>query len=474
LATGAQKEREYMAIIKSSDRLGKEKINTLLFKLSGPAIIGMVVHSLYNIIDSIYIGRVSTDALSALSISFPIQMFLISIGVGTGIGANSLISRLLGRGDKKRATIVAEHVFFLAIIYGLIFAVLGFLFIDTIMYLFTTDELLLHLSKKYMRIILTGSLAIFAPATFNYILRGEGNTFAPMITMIIGAVLNIILDPFLIYGLWIFPEMGIEGAAYATVFSRLISGIFITIILFSKKTEIKPVLSKFTFDFKIIKEIYQVGIPATVNRLIFSVSIVLINRILGTYNTIAIAVMGVIFRLQSFFLMSVFGLAQGYLPLLGYNFGHRRPDRMKKTIKSTTFIALLFGLSAFLAFLFIPDLLLRLFNKSEEFLKIGKTALPRISFAYIFMVLNILSATTFQALGKGFPSLVLTLLRQFILLIPGMFLLGHFFGLDALWFALPCSEILTMVIGIVWITGFLKGCLYNLKYTNIKTDKACR
>lgn len=462
-----------MAIAKKSDRLGKEKISTLLFKLSAPAIIGMIVHSLYNIIDSIYVGHISANALAALSLSFPVQMLLISIGVGTGIGANSLISRLLGKGDRKRATIVAEHVFFIAIIYGLIFAILGFFFIDNIMHIFTTDPVLLKLAQRYMRIILTGSLAIFIPATFNYILRGEGNTFAPMLTMIIGAVLNIILDPFLIFGLWIFPELGIEGAAYATIISRSIAGIFITFVLFSKKTEIKPDLSNFVFDFQIIREIYQVGIPAMFNRLIFSVSILIVNRILGSYNSKAIAVMGVIFRLQSFFLMSVFGLAQGYLPLLGYNFGHRRPDRMKKTIKFGALTALSFGCLAFLAFLLLPDFLLGLFNNNKEFLRIGTTALPRISFAYIFMVLNIINATTFQALGKGFPSLILTILRQFVFLIPGMLLLGHFFGLRALWFALPIGEFLALNIGLYWIVGFLKNCLNNLRYTGIKTDEAC-
>lgn len=462
-----------MKIARKSDRLGKEKISTLLFKLSVPAIIGMVVHSLYNIIDSIYVGHISADALSALSLCFPVQMLLISIGVGTGIGANSLISRLLGKGNKKRATIVAEHVFFIAIIYGIVFALLGFFFIDDIMYIFTKNKVLLQLAQKYMRIILTGSIAVFIPATFNYILRGEGNTFVPMITMIIGAVLNIILDPFLIFGIWIFPELGIKGAAYATIISRLIAGIFITIVLFSKKTEIKPRLSNFVFDFQIIREIYQVGIPAMFNRLIFSVSIVFINRILGSFNTTAIAVMGVIFRLQSFFLMSVFGLAQGYLPLLAYNFGHRRPDRMIKTIKFGAITVFCFGLLAFLAFQFIPEFLLSLFNNNPEFLRIGATALPRISVAYIFMVLNILNGTTFQALGKGFPSLMLIFLRQFIFLIPGMLLLGNLFGLDAVWFAAPIGEFIALNIGIFWMYSFLKNCLNNLKYSEIGLDDAC-
>ena len=462
-----------MAIAKKSDRLGKEKIGPLLFKLSAPAIIGMIVHALYNIIDSIYVGHLSTEALSALSLSFPIQMLIIAIGVGTGIGASSLISRLLGQGNTKRASIVAEHVFFIAIIYGIVFGIIGLFFADKIIQIFTDDPVLIDLAKQYMQIILSGSIVVFIPATFNYILRGEGNTFAPMITMIIGAVLNIILDPFLIFGLWIFPELGIKGAAYATIGSRLFAGIFVTMVLLSDKTEFNLKLTEFTFDFQIIKEIYQVGVPAMLNRLIFSISIAVINKILGSFSSTAIAVMGVIFRLQSFFLMSVFGLAQGYLPLLGYNYGHRKPERMKKTIQLGSMAALGFGILASLIFRLFPEILLQMFNKDPEFLRIGAIALPRVGLAYIFMVINIIGATTFQALGRGFPSLVLTITRQFIFLIPGMLTLGHFFGLEAVWFALPLSEFTALLICVTWIFFFLRSCLSKIRLSNNPEEDAC-
>ena len=415
-----------MALKSKSARMGEEPIVKLLFKLSAPAIAGMLIQALYNIVDSIYVGRLSTDALSALSISFPVQMFLIAVGVGTGVGTSSLISRLLGKGDKCRANNVAEHVFFIAIIYGILGGLLGLFFSENIIRLFTNDPVLIDLGYQYINIILTGSIAIFIPATFNYILRGEGNTFVPMLTMMIGAVLNMIIDPFLIFGLGPFPQLGVAGAAYATVFSRFIGGIFIVFVLFSDKNELTLNLEDFKFDFQIIKEIYNVGIPAMANRLLFSVSIVVINLILGAFSSTAIAVMGLIFRMQSFFLMMVFGLTQGYLPIVGYNYGHNNPERMKKTILVGNAAALSFGVFGFIIFQLFPGAIIRLFNSDPKLLNIGVGALKRVSLSYFFMVLNIIGVATFQAVGKGMPSFAITFLRQAIFLVPGMYLLGEF------------------------------------------------
>ncbi|MEC9491093.1 MAG: MATE family efflux transporter [Halanaerobiales bacterium] len=454
-----------MALKTKSNRMGEEPIIKLLFKLSAPAIAGMLIQALYNIVDSIYVGRLSTDALSALSISFPVQMFLIAVGVGTGVGTSSLISRLLGKGNKCRANNVAEHVFFIAIIYGILGGLLGIFFSENIIRLFTDDPVLIDLGYQYINIILTGSIAIFIPATFNYILRGEGNTFVPMLTMMIGAVLNMIIDPFLIFGLGPFPQLGVAGAAYATVFSRIIGGIFIIFVLFSDKNELTLRLEDFEFDFQIIKEIYNVGIPAMANRLLFSVSIVFINLILGAFSATAIAVMGLIFRMQSFFLMMVFGLTQGYLPIVGYNYGHNNPERMKKTILVGNAAALSFGVFGFIVFQLFPGAIIRLFNSDPKLLNIGIEALRRVSLSYFFMVLNIIGVATFQAVGKGMPSFAITFLRQAILLVPGMYLLGEFFGLDAVWFSFPIAETVSFVIMIVWLTATIKSSMARMRET---------
>ncbi|MFO7815646.1 MAG: MATE family efflux transporter [Halanaerobiales bacterium] len=452
-----------MALKTKSSRMGEEPIGKLLFKLSAPAIVGMLIQALYNIVDSIYVGRLSTEALSALSVSFPVQMFLISIGVGTGVGTSSLISRLLGKGNKHRANNVAEHVFFIAIIYGIVVGFIGMFFASNIINLFTNDPILIDLGQRYIRIILTGSIAIFIPATFNYILRGEGNTFIPMLTMLIGAVLNMILDPFLIFGIGFFPQLGVAGAAYATVFSRIVGGIFIIFILFSDKNELTLKLKNFKYDFQIIKEIYQVGLPAMVNRLLFSTAMVFINLILGAFNSTAIAVMGIIFRMQSFFLMMVFGLTQGYLPIVGYNYGHNNPERMKKTIFLGNLTVLSFGIIGFAVFQLFPEAILRLFNSDPKLLRIGVPALRRVSVSYFFLVLNIIGIATFQAIGRGLPSFIISVLRQAIFLVPGMYILGQIFGLRATWLSFPIAESISFVIMLTWLISTLRGAMYNMR-----------
>ncbi len=452
-----------MALETRSSRMGQEPIGRLLFKLSVPAIIGMLIQALYNIVDSIYVGRLSTEALSALSVSFPIQMFLIAIGVGTGVGTSSLISRLLGRGNKSRANNVAEHVFFIAIIYGIIVGIIGLFFAENVIRVFTNDPVLIDLGYQYIKVILTGSMAIFLPATFNYILRGEGNTFVPMLTMIIGAVLNMILDPFLIFGLGPFPQLGVAGAAYATVFSRIFGGIFIIFVLFSDKNELTLNLKDFKFDFHIIKEIYNIGLPAMANRLLFSTSMVFINLILGAFGSTAIAVMGLIFRMQSFFLMMVFGLTQGYLPLVGYNYGHNNPQRMKRTIFIGNAAALSFGMLGFAGFQLFPEFIIKLFNSDPKLLEIGVIALNRVSLSYFFMVINIMGVATFQAVGRGMPSFVITFLRQAVLLVPGMYLLGQTFGLDSVWFSFPIAETISFVLMMIWLTAAIKDSMSNMR-----------
>ena len=454
-----------MEIQSKSGRMGQEPIIKLLFRLSAPAIVGMIIQAMYNIVDSIYVGRLSTDALSALSISFPVQMVLIAVGVGTGVGTSSLISRLLGQGDNCRANNVAEHVFFIAIIYGIIGGLVGVFFAEDIIKIFTDDPVLIDLGYQYINIILTGSMAVFIPATFNYILRGEGNTFLPMMTMIIGAVLNMIIDPFLIFGLGPFPQLGVAGAAYATIFSRAVGGVFIIFVLFSDKNELTLKLEDFKFDFQIIKEIYNVGIPAMANRLLFSIAVVFINLILGAFSSTAIAVMGLIFRMQSFFLMMVFGLTQGYLPIVGYNFGHNNPERMKKTILIGNAAALSFGVIGFAVFQLFPEVIIKLFNSDPKLLNIGVSALRRVSLSYFFMVLNIIGVATFQAVGKGMPSFAITFLRQAVFLVPGMYILGEIFGLDAVWYSFPIAELTAFIIMSTWLMASIKDSMSKMRET---------
>ncbi len=436
---------------KQNNRLGTEPIVPLIFKLAVPSILSMLIQALYNVVDSIFVAKISENALAALSLAFPIQMVLIAIGVGTGVGTSSLISRMLGQGKEERASRAAEHVLLISIVYGIIVGILGVFFSKDLISIFTDNTILIDYGTRYIRIILIGSLAMFIPMIANNILRGEGNTFIPMISMLIGSIINIILDPLLIFGIGIFPELGIEGAAIATVFSRILSGIFIVSMLFSGNNEIKLDMKNFTFDFSIIKDIYQVGFPAMTMQILASFMIGGLNIILDQYGPIAIAVLGIYFKLQSFVFMPVFGLNQGYLPIMGYNYGHGNPERMKETMKYGLIIAICFTTAGFIGFQLFPEPLIRMFGGSDDLLSIGTDALKKISIAFPIIGGAIIAMTTFQAIGKGIPSLILSFARQIIILIPVAYLLSEIGGLDLIWYSFPIAEFLTLFATFIWL-----------------------
>lgn len=438
------------------NRLGTEAIAPLLIKLSIPSIASMMIQALYNVVDSIWVAKISGDALAAISLAFPIQMILIAIAVGTGIGASSLISRLLGSGQEKRASMAAEHVLLISVVYGIVMALGGLFLSKNLIKLFTDNQVLIELSSSYIRIILIGSIAMFIPMIANNILRGEGNTFIPMISMLIGSIINIILDPFLIFGYGFFPELGIEGAAIATVLARIISGIFIVSILLFGRNQIDINLKRFKLDFSIVKDIYVVGLPAMIMQILASVMIGGLNKILSGYGPNAISALGIYFRLQSFVFMPVFGLNQGYMPLLGYNYGHNNPDRMKKTIKLGFIIAFCFTALGFIVFQLFPVGLIKMFRSNTELVEIGTDALKTISLAFPIIGPAIMGSTTFQAMGKGVPSLLLSFLRQIILLVPLAYILSKLGDLDYIWYSFPMSEGIAAILMVVWLRKTLK------------------
>lgn len=441
----------------NENRLGTDPILPLLIKLSIPSIFSMTIQALYNIVDSIYVGRYSVNGLSALSLAFPLEMFLISISVGTGVGGSSLISRLLGKRKTEKASRVAEHVLLLSVLYGIIVAIIGIFFSRGLISLFTDDQNLIQIATDYVRIMFIGSTFLFVPILSSDILRGEGNTFVPMVAMLIGAIINIVLDPFLIFGKGPFPELGAAGAAYATVFSRLVSGIYIIYMVLNNDKDIKVDRKKFKFDFKIIKDIYKVGLPAMIMQVLGSFMVAGLNLIVGSYNNDAIAVIGIYFKLQSFVFMPIFGLNQGYMPIVGYNYGFNKPDRMKEAIKYgllTAFVITTFG---FLLFRLIPVPLVSLFNDDPKLIKLGVHALKTISLSFPIIGVAIVASTTFQAVGKGFISLIISFLRQIIVLLPTAYLLGKVGGIDYIWYAFPFSELVSgVVLWVLFIRIFLK------------------
>ncbi len=456
----------------TSERLGTDPVLPLIFRLSIPGILAMSTQSLYSIIDSIFIGRYSTEAISSLALFFPLEMILIGISVGTGVGATSLISRLLGADEKEEADRAGAQVMMLAVAASVIMAIVGYNFTPELLSLFAEDTGLLEQASLYSTVVLTGSYSFFLPIIGNHILRGEGNTFLPMLNIFLGAGVNIILDPFLIFGLGFFPELGLQGAAIATVFARSLSGVMILYLLLKQKTELSISLRGFKLRPDLIKEVFRVGFPAMVMQFMASFMLGGMNRILANFSPVAIAVGGIYFRLQSFVLMPIFGIKQGYLPLIGYNFSHNRPDRVKKGLFYSVGLAFTLTTAGMLLFQLIPEQLLRLFSSDPELIEIGVTALQNISPAYPIIGPAIIISATFQAIGRGLPSLIQSFIRQLVLLLPLMYILGQQFGLSELWYAFPISELGNIIVAAPWLYITLKRSLPRPDEQQNYTDTA--
>jgi len=446
--------------------MGTEPVIPLMFRLALPAMIGMIIQALYNVVDSIYVGRISEEALSALSLAFPIQMVLIAIGVGTGTGAGSFISRSLGAHKNEDASLAAENALFLSFIYWIIIAIIGFFFSENIITLFSDRPVLIKPAGDYISIIMFGSIAMFFSMIANNIMRGEGNTFTPMIALIIGAVTNIVLDPFLIFGIWIFPEMGVRGAALATVIARGVSSVFLIYSLRTKTVDMNISMKKFRINFRIIKEIYRVGLPAMFMQMLGSVTIGAINKIAGSFNMYAIAVMGIFFRLQSFILMPVFGLGQGYIPIMGYNYGAGNITRMKHTLYLGMIVSSVITTIGFILFRFFPAALISLFNNNPELIQIGTDVLSRIAIGFPVIGVSIIGSLTFQALGKGINSFIISFLRQIGILLPILILLTNITSFENIWYAFPISEYGVVFIMYIWLYFFLKKTYKSIDERN--------
>ena len=443
-------------------RLGTESILPLLFKLSIPGMVSMTIQALYNVVDSFFVSRISENALTALAIAFPVHIFLIAIATGTGIGTSSLISRLLGQQKEEEAVRVAQHVLSASLVYGLVSAFAGILLSGPIVRMFSDDPQVIHYGVQYIRIIMIGGVFLFTSIVASDVLRGQGNTFLPMISLMLGAVTNIVLDPLMIFGIGFFPRMEVTGAALATVFSKGVSTFFILMLLFKGTHLVKPKIEAFAVDLSILKRVYQVGLPSMFMQFLTSFMIGGLNSIVGTYTETAIAVTGVYFRLQSFVLMPVFGLTQGYIPIIGYNYGARQGDRMKQALRYGLSISLALTASGALLFRFFPHVLIGLFSPGPEMMAIGVEALSTISLGLFVVGPAIIGATTFQAIGLGLPSLALSFLRQMILLLPFAWLLGRMGGLSAVWYAMPLSEFISLFIMIFWLGRRLQRIFASL------------
>ena len=423
--------------------MGREGITPLLFRISLPLMISMLVQALYNIVDSMFVARLSETALTAVSLAFPLQNLLIAFGVGTGVGMASFLSRKLGERDEESATKVAGNGISIASITWAVFAVLGLTVVKPFLNLFSDDAELLGLSTGYSEIVMVFSLFMFLSMMNERILQGTGDSFSSMLSQMTGAITNIILDPIFIFTL----GFGVNGAAIATVIGQGVGcAVSFICVLRNRFIHIEPRHLK--IDKRMVKAIYAVGAPTIITNSIGTVMTGAINAILISFSTTAVSIFSVYFKLQSFVFMPIFGLSSGMVPIIAYNYGARKRKRVTETIWKGTFIASVIMVLGTLAFNFFPRELLSLFSATEEMYRIGIPALKMISLCFVPAAISIGLGSSFQATGYGVGTMIVSICRQLMVLIPVAYILSKFLGINGVWLSFIVAEIIGLVVSI--------------------------
>ncbi|MHC6203562.1 MATE family efflux transporter [Breznakiellaceae bacterium SP9] len=435
----------------SENIMGVMSEHRLLLTMSIPMVISMTVQALYNIVDSIFVARLNENALTAVSLAFPIQSLMIAVGVGTGVGINAFLSRSLGERNFSAVNRSATNGLFLVWLSSAAFMLIGFFASEWYFSTQTDIKEIVRYGREYIFVVCVFSLGIFNQVTFERLLTSTGKTFYAMLSQTIGAVTNIILDPIMIFGLAGFPRMEVLGAAIATVIGQTVGTLFALYFNLKHNHEIKLSFRGFRPDAAIIKAIYSVGVPAILMQALGSVMTYGINRIILPFTATAAAVFGVYFRLQSFVFMPVFGLNNAMVPIIAYNYGAKKKARIIRTIKLSIRYAVSIMLLGFAIFHIFPGALLAMFNATEEMLDLGLPALRIMSLIFVFAGLCVVLLSVFQALGHGVKSLIVSFVRQIIVLLPAAWLLSRTGSLIAVWFAFPIAEIAGLVLCIVFM-----------------------
>lgn len=444
------------------NKMGVMNISRLLISMSIPMMLSMFVQALYNAVDSMYVSRLSENALTAVSLAFPVQNLMIAIGTGTGVGINALLSRSLGEKNKENVDKSAIHGILLIFVNSILFTLFGLFFVRYFFRALTDIKEILDYGIDYLRICTVFSFGLFGQITFERLLQSTGKTFYSMIAQTFGAVVNIILDPIMIFGLFGFPRMEVAGAALATVIGQILAAILALIFNLAFNTEITFRFRRFRLDGKIIRQIYAVGIPSAIMIAIGSVMTFGLNKILLSFASTATAVFGVYFRLQGFAFMPIFGMNNGVIPIISYNYGARNRKRITKTIRLAMTYAISIMLVGTVIFQVFPRQLLSLFNASPDMIAIGIPALRIISICFVFAGFCIVSGSVFQALGSGVPSMVVSITRQLVVLLPAAYILSRLGGLHAIWWAFPLAEITSVALTIIFLRHFYSNRIRTL------------
>lgn len=450
------------AAMPADNKMGVMPVNKLLLNMALPMMFSMLVQAMYNVVDSIFVAKIADDvssgvtagtsALVAVGLAFPYQQLILAVGIGTGVGMNALLSRSLGAKDYDTVNKAAVNGLFLEICGAALFFLLGLFFARPLIAMQGATGLSLEYGTQYLRIVCMCSIGMFLQMTFERMLMATGRTMYSMIAQTVGAVVNLIMDPILIFGYFGFPEMKVAGAAVATVLGQLI-GAFVGMMLNLKKNpEVTLKIKGFRPDLQTIGKIYSVGFPTIIMQSIGSVMTFSMNRILTALNESAVAVFTVYFKLQSFFFMPLFGLNNGMVPIIAFNYGARKKNRMTKTIKLSMLYGFILTFLGFLAFEIIPDKLLLLFDTGDaSLLTIGVPALRIIGTHYLLAWFCIITGSVFQALGNGMYSMIVSVARQLVVLIPAAFILARIGGLDAVWWSFPIAELMSLICSALFL-----------------------
>lgn len=430
--------------------MGTRPMSQLLPGMAFPIMLSMLVQALYNVVDSVFVSMVSENALTSVSLAFPVQNLMIAVSVGTAVGINALLSRRLGEKNFEAANRVAMNGIFVTVLSWAVFAVFGALGSGLFMRSFTQNEEILSGGTDYLRIVTVLSLGLFLSVTMERVLQVTGNTTYQMISQMVGAVTNIVLDPILIFGLLGLPALGVAGAAWATVIGQFCGMATALVINHLKNHEVRLQLKGFRPDGQAIRGIYQVGLPSIIMQSIGSIMTVGMNKILIAFTETAVSVFGVYFKLQSFVFMPVFGVTNALVPIVGYNYGARSKERIRQATRLALGMVLAIMAAGTLIFQLAPRWLLGLFSASETMIAIGVPALRVISISFCFAGVAITLSSVFQALGDGVLSLIMSVVRQLLLLLPSAYLLAKFVGLDAVWLSFLIAEAASVTLAVLF------------------------
>lgn len=448
------------------NKMGTMPVNKLLLSMSVPMMLSMLVQALYNIVDSIFVAKISEDALTAVSLAFPMQTLMIALGGGMGVGVNAVLSKALGEKDYDRVNTTAKNGIFLACINAIIFLIVGLTVVRPFYEVQTDNVDIVNYGVDYLTIVCCMSFGIYTQFIFERLLQSTGKTMFAMVTQLIGAVTNLILDPIFIFGYLGVPKMGVAGAAIATVIGQIFAGIAAIIINVKYNDEIKLNFKGFRPSGNIIAKIYKVGVPSIIMQSIGSVMTYGMNQILMVFSSTAAAVFGVYFKLQSFIFMPVFGLNNGMVPIIAFNYGAQNRERLVKTIKLSMMYAITLMCLGTLVFNLIPDKLLLLFEASDNMLAMGVPALRIISLHFLLAGFCIIGGSVFQALGNAVYSMINSICRQIVVLLPAAYLLSKLGNVNYVWFAFPIAEFMSVTMTSIFMVKINRDIISKIGVKN--------